>query len=935
MPFTEVLGLAQTEDGILWLGTVEGLFRFDGVRFTRMDELSRKRIDQLLATRDGSLWIVFESRRVSRLSEGKIKNFSQEELPTTVNAVAEDRDGSIVAATARGGLFRYRDGHWQDIATPLQLSATRSIYVWFDRDGGLWLQTEDRVLELPPGASRFTDPGIPARTGSFKQHIFDQSPDGTIWFGDVDSTRAISPDGAKTVILEPTNSVRIDREGSLWIGGDNDALLRIAAPSKIAGKVITASDPHVERFAKKEGLSGNRVYSVLQDREHNIWAGTIGGLDQFREGLFHKIAVPDADVIALYPSADGGVTLWLRDSRFLKRVEPNGKAQVFRLSETATKICRDDADGSFWVATSEGFGKWTGKGIFYPPQPPPNGAIIRLGCGNGDVWSSSVAQGVLRFSGGKLTRIPEIPPQANALFPLSEGVVWAAYQDGTVRVYDHGAIRRYGAEDGLPDGITRSIVRGADGDLWLAGQGGLARFRNGRFQRADIVPGLHFDALESGDNGFLWLEAGKVLIRISVREFDRAATDPGYRPAVETYGNLDGIPGVVQAMTRSGDRIWISTSEGMGYLNLQPHAVANPLPPTVEIETVMADDKVIAASQGVTLPKLTHHLRIDYTAFSLTVPERVRFRYKLEGVEKDWQQPTALRQAYYTDLAPQKYRFIVKACNNDGVWNEEGAALDFFVAPAYYQTNWFQATCLAAFLAFLWGVYRLRLRQIAHQFDLRLEERIGERTRIARELHDTLLQSFQGSLYEFQAARKLLSGRPEEAGRTLDRAIGSAGAAIDEGREAIQELRSASAVREDLAQLLRAAGQESSGAKSSNENRRAFHVTVEGPPRSLSPILQDELYRIGRELLRNAFRHARAKRIEVEIRYSAQELRLRIRDDGTGIDPEVLETGARPGHWGLPGVRERAKRIGAELDLWSQARRAPRSRLPCRPVSRI
>jgi signal transduction histidine kinase len=338
----------------------------------------------------------------------------------------------------------------------------------------------------------------------------------------------------------------------------------------------------------------------------------------------------------------------------------------------------------------------------------------------------------------------------------------------------------------------------------------------------------------------------------------------------------------------------------------------------VEIETVIADDKVIAASQGVTLPKLTHHLRIDYTAFSLTVPERVRFRYKLEGVDKDWQQPTALRQAYYTDLAPQKYRFIVKACNNDGVWNEEGAALDFFVAPAYYQTHWFQATCLAAFLAFLWGVYRLRLRQIARQFDLRLEERIGERTRIARELHDTLLQSFQGSLYEFQAARKLLSGRPEEAGRTLDRAIGSAGSAIDEGREAIQELRSGSAVREDLAQLLRAAGQESSGAQFSNGNSTAFHVTVEGPPRSLSPILQDELYRIGRELLRNAFRHARAKRIEVEIRYSAREFRLRIRDDGTGIDPEVLDTGARPGHWGLPGVRERAKRIGAELDLWSQ-----------------
>jgi ligand-binding sensor domain-containing protein len=193
---------------------------------------------------------------------------------------------------------------------------------------------------------------------------------------------------------------------------------------------------------------------------------------------------------------------------------------------------------------------------------------------------------VLRFSGGKLTRIPELPPQANDFFPLIEGLVWAVYQDGRILVYDHGAIRKYGTQDGLPEGITRSIVRGANGDLWLAGQGGLARFRNGRFQRADIVPGLHFDALESGDNGFLWLEAGKVLIRISVHEFDRAVADPGYRPAVKTYGNLDGISGVIQAMAKSGDRIWVSTSDGLGYLDLRPHAHTNPLPPPVEIETV-------------------------------------------------------------------------------------------------------------------------------------------------------------------------------------------------------------------------------------------------------------------------------------------------------------------------------------------------------------
>jgi signal transduction histidine kinase len=303
----------------------------------------------------------------------------------------------------------------------------------------------------------------------------------------------------------------------------------------------------------------------------------------------------------------------------------------------------------------------------------------------------------------------------------------------------------------------------------------------------------------------------------------------------------------------------------------------------------------------------------------LTIPERVHFRYKLEGVDKEWQDRGTRRQAYYTDLAPKKYRFLVKACNNDGVWNEQGAALVFSVDPAYYQTHWFQAGYVAIFLVSLWGLYQLRLRQIARQFNGRLEERIAERTRIARELHDTLLQSFQGSLFEFQAAQKLLSRRPEEASRTLDQAVRSAKAAISEGRDAIHELREGSASRGDLAQLLRAAGHECSEAQVLNEGSAAFHVSVEGPPQDLSPVLQDELYRIGRELLRNAFSHARAKAIEVEIRYSHKELSLRVRDDGIGIETNLIHAGARPGHWGLPGVRERATLAGAKFEIWSQA----------------
>jgi signal transduction histidine kinase len=258
------------------------------------------------------------------------------------------------------------------------------------------------------------------------------------------------------------------------------------------------------------------------------------------------------------------------------------------------------------------------------------------------------------------------------------------------------------------------------------------------------------------------------------------------------------------------------------------------------------------------------------------------------------------------------------ASNHDGVWNRAGASLDFSIQPTYYETRWFQAACVASFLAAIWVLYRYRLSQIAHEYNVRVEERVGERTRIARDLHDTLLQSFQGSLFEFQAARNLFARRPEDAMHSLDEAICSADAAIAEGRDAIQDLRSGSRGRGDLLHLLTATARELSDAQASNSNGARFRVTVEGTPQVLSPALQDEVYRIGREIVRNAFRHARAKQIEVEIRYDYWMLRLRIRDDGIGIDPQVLREGARRGHWGLPGVRERAKIISARLDFWSE-----------------
>src|SRR5208337_823551 len=326
--------------------------------------------------------------------------------------------------------------------------------------------------------------------------------------------------------------------------------------------------------------------------------------------------------------------------------------------------------------------------------------------------------------------------------------------------------------------------------------------------------------------------------------------------------------------------------------------------------------KEFAATDILKLSPHPRELQIDYTSPALLNPQRVKFRYRLDGYDRDWRDAGTRRQAFYTDLPPGKYSFRVVACNSDGVWSESAGKVDFAVAPAYYQTNWFRTLCAAILLALVWAAYRLRVRQLRQQFELTLEARVGERTRIARELHDTLLQSFHGLLLRFQTVSQLL---PEhtEAKEKLDSAIEQAADAITEGRDAVQGLRASTVQSNDLALAISTLGEELA-SDPSNHRSAAFRVAVEGEARNLHPILRDEIYRIAAEALRNAFRHAQAQLVEVEIRYDNHQFRLRVRDDGKGIDPAVLSGHGPGGHFGLPGLRERGKLIGGELAIWSE-----------------
>jgi signal transduction histidine kinase len=344
----------------------------------------------------------------------------------------------------------------------------------------------------------------------------------------------------------------------------------------------------------------------------------------------------------------------------------------------------------------------------------------------------------------------------------------------------------------------------------------------------------------------------------------------------------------------------------------------------VHVERLIADHDVRwqhvpggVTVSSVRLPPRVRDLQIDYTALSLVAPEKVRFKYRLEGQDNDWREVVNERHVQYSNLPPGTYRFRVMASNNSGVWNEHGDTLEFSVDAAYYQTDWFRALCAAGTVGLLWAGYQLRVRHLRHEFEVALGARVGERTRIARDLHDTLLQSFHGLLLRFQTASELLPDHPAEAKAQLNAAIGQAGHAITEGRDAVQGLRESTVEGNDLARAISTLGQELAAAPADHP-APAFEVTVEGTPRLLHPILRDEVYKTTAEAIRNAFRHAEATRVDVELRYDSGQFRLPVQDDGKGFDPALLSREGAAGHYGVPGMRERATLMGGTLTVWSR-----------------
>ena len=419
-------------------------------------------------------------------------------------------------------------------------------------------------------------------------------------------------------------------------------------------------------------------------------------------------------------------------------------------------------------------------------------------------------------------------------------------------------------------------------------------------------------------DGDLWLNQVTGLVHVSATVIAAKLKSPGGRLQREAFDSLDGVVGYPDLGPLTCRRVDAADVSGYRGHSASPRSIlvtcARTLSfPPVLIRAFVVDGKTYLPGSPIVLPVLPANLQIDYTALSLSLPERMQFRYRLDGVDHDWRDVGGRRSAYYTNLAPGRYRFHVIASNNDGVWNTTGATIAFEVPPTFYQTTAFRTACVAVGLLVLWLLYLARLRLIVRQLNLRLEERVNERTRIARELHDTLLQSLHGLMFQFQAARNLFPRRPDEAMQSLDLAIDDTERALAESRDAIRDLRSEPLAKGNLAASLMAASRELAQSGTADQQLPVFELLEEGEKRALSAIATNEVCRVAVEILRNAYRHAHATRIEAEIRYDDRMLRVRIRDNGRGIDPKVLMDGGIAGHWGLRGVRERAERIGARL----------------------
>ena len=934
-----VWALAQTADDYLWLGTAAGLYRFDGIRFELFrspfgDQLLTNNIAWLFAPPTGGLWVGNVTGGVSFVKNGRVTNFP--EVPGTVYSFAQDH--GVVWAATDGGLWRFDGSTWQHIGAEWNAPQKPVSQVGFDREGILWVLTESRDFKvakelyfLPPGDRQFRKAG---------DNLFVQgfTLDGDNTVLTTHERRPQEPDSGVELesslpaypILKKNSEQILDRANGIWFLSIDPLIFRHAAGDSLADIVSKASPGNSQVY----DINSYR-YARLVDREGSIWIGDPTGVHRFTYSPLIQPQFPKPVRSRFTVAPDDGGVVWISagdgtGSSTLYRVA-DGKVEFKSAQGGLTNFAYRAPDRTFWFGGEGGLWHMVNGSLtrIELPQETDKPWLLTTVTqdGSGGMWVAFGRTGLYRLKDGVWTKHggrSDFPTSgAVIVFTDTLGRIWFGCAKSQLAVLDGDRIETFGASDGLQ--VARiTAVSGRGSEIWIGGEFGVQQFDHGRFHTIHAVDKESLRGI-SGivemANGDLWLNGLAGIIHLRRAEILEALKNPAYQVSCERFDRRAGLPGIPSpglptAVEGTDGRLWFTVNNGVVWLD--PTRASNKIPPPpVSIQSVSADDTGYGPDQTLSFPARTSNVQISYAAVSLLNPEAIRFRYKLRETDKDWHEVGRSTSVSYRNLLPGSYHFVVNASDTNGLWSENTATAEFIILPAFYQTNWFRALCATVFLALLWAAYQLRVRQLAAQFNMRLEERVAERTRIARDLHDTLLQSFQALLLRFQAGINMLAQRPAEAREVLEDAVDRASQAIAEGRDAIGALRMSTVEKNDLAVAIKTVAEELARGPD-NQASTPFQVLVEGTPRNLHPILRDEVYRLVTEALRNSFRHAAAGNVEVEIRYDEKYFRVRVRDDGKGIPSDVLRGDGREGHYGLHGMRERAKLVGGKLTIWTE-----------------
>jgi len=945
LPDSHVNAIVQSQNGYLWVGTDGGLARFDGQHFTLVrfrGENSREvAVHSLISASNGDLWVGTDSG-LEHVPKAAVAHFDRTlvklyhpgaGLSDQIMCLHLSREEALWVGTNRG-LYLLDHGNFVTVIAKEMISRIEGA-----SNGHLLIITSEGFAEWD-GSRLLHHPEVALQLGVMKNHIFHVFEDraGVTWF-------CTAAGVARRV------------NGSMQRLSPYDATLADPIPHSTVGLVRVS---RTEAYRAYEGVQGD------------VWITTQKGLFQVA-GAHLEPFDPALLARAIYCDQDGDLWIGTGDTGLARL-----RRRIIRMYTKADGLPNDwvhtilsGHDGTVWVGNNcGGLSRFDGQRFttYREKDGLSNSCVWSLAEDrNHDIWVGTWGGGLYRFSREHFTQysISQGLPSDVVLSVISaqDGSLWIATGGGLVHMQS-GHWRNYTMADGLSSDRITTVYQDQKGGIWAGTSAGIDRLAGDRFVpvaapadvsdvpynslREDALGNLYALSLTSGISRIannrifnirqivevsgmvegrqhdLWFSGRQGISRISAESLERAQADSDSPLDYTSFSSDDGLnsrecsagqPNI--AITPDG-KLWTATPTGLAMLDLNQQPQLYHKSPVFVEEVDVGRSRQTPNSRLVLRPG-AYHVVLHFTAVELASPENIRLQYRLDGVDPDWLDADATRTAIYTDIPVGTHSFHVRASNGDGIWDRAGISYEITQEPYFYATGWFRLVAVIAFVLTLTGGYRLRLRQMHAQMNARLDERVTERMRIARDLHDTLLQSFHGLLPRFQAVQNLLPGRTAEAQQVLEAAVDDAARAITEARDAVQDLRLSTAVTNDLAQAIEVLGEELRAHQTSaNGASTDFSVRVNGTAKNLHPMLRDEMYRITGEALRNAFHHAHARRIEVEIAYDRRQVCVRVRDDGIGIDATVLSQEGRSGHFGLRGMRERSKGIGGQLDVWSE-----------------